>query len=153
MPNFGLSFSIDPNNSIFSLPIKGGSTHLLNVLPESLYVKAIKNIKKSHTMFIEQLISFDGIYLLKWQDRKTFFDDMKLNKPPTWFNELSNLMIEYPTLSRRLKQKWLLPPQIPDFNNAIFFNHRFQFNSWTCFWSPLMFRAKPKPTFRAKPPK
>src|SRR3990170_1623690 len=136
MPNFGLSFSIDPNNSTFSFSIKGGFTHLLNVLPEFLYVKAIKNIKKSHTMFVEQLISFDGTYLLKWQDRKTFFDDMKLNKPPTWFNELSNLMIEHPTLSRRLKRKWLLPPQIPEFNNAIFFKQGFQFNSWTCFWSP-----------------
>jgi ribonuclease HI len=86
-------------------------------------------------MFLEQLISLDGIYLLKWQDRKTYFDNMKLNKPPKWFNELSNSMIEHPTTSRRIKRQWRLSPQVPDFNSAIFFNHGFQFNSWTCFWS------------------
>ena len=134
IPQYGLSFAVDSTND-FSFHIEGGSTHLLNILPESLYIKSLKNIKKSHTMFIEQLISLDGIYLLKWQDRKTYFDDMKLNKPPKWFNELSNLMIKNPSTSRRIKRQWRLSPQVPDFNSAIFFNHGFQFNSWTCFWS------------------
>src|SRR6266511_6050751 len=61
MPEFNLSFATDIGSET-SLTIQGGQSRLSTVLPETSYIKALKNIKKSRTMFVEQLLSMDGVY-------------------------------------------------------------------------------------------
>jgi ribonuclease HI len=133
LPAFGLGFALS-EDSAMNLTIKGGRTHLLDVLPEKLYIKSLPSIVKSNTMFVDQTLSINGIYMITWQDRKTYYEG-KFNRAPNWFKTLEDLIIENKMTTRRLKSQWIVAPQVPQFNNAIFFNNGHQYKSWTSFWS------------------
>ena len=63
LSDFHLSFNI---NSSWSNKIHGGSTHVSAILDQLSYIKALPSLKAHRIMFVEQLVNFDGIYLINW---------------------------------------------------------------------------------------
>ena len=80
LPDYNLHLEVD-ERSPYHNNIQGGKTHISTVLSATDYLRNVTAIKKSNTMFIDQLLSLNGIYMINWFDRKTYVKG-KLNKVP-----------------------------------------------------------------------
>jgi len=86
-------------------------------------------------MFVDQLFSSDGLFLITWQDRRLFQPSLT-NNIPKWFTVLESLVLSSPNTSRRLLPRWIVPSKPPTFPATIFFqNLRIPYGSWSFHWS------------------
>ncbi len=86
-------------------------------------------------MFVEQLFSYDGIFMMTWQDRRLIQSSIT-NHVPQWFTALEALLLSSPHTSRRLLPRWIIPSRPPTFPATIFFQHlRIPYGSWSFCWS------------------
>src|SRR5438132_14412007 len=66
-----------------------------------------KQLKRYNIMFLDQIISTEGTYLLRWQDLKYRNILSKVTKKPGWYNIIKNIVcITEDTL--KLKNTWKL---------------------------------------------
>ncbi len=98
LPQFNLSFKCD---SSWSNLIQGGVHLLVKVLPSPLYIKSLSSLKFQRIMFVEQLFSYDSIFMMTWQDR-CLIQPSITNNIPKWFTTLEVLLLSSPHTSRRL---------------------------------------------------
>src|SRR6266498_1696752 len=132
LPHFNLSFECD---SSWSNLIQGGVHPLVKVLPLPLYIKSLSSLKFQRIMFVEQLFSYDGIFMMTWQDHRLIQPSLT-NHVPKWFTDLEALLLSSPHTSRRLLPHWIAPSRPPTFPATIFFqNLRIPYGSWSFCWS------------------
>ena len=63
LPDYNLQFEID-ENSPYHNNIQGSKSHLSTILSATDYFRNVIAIKKSNTMFVDQLLSLNGIYMI-----------------------------------------------------------------------------------------
>src|SRR6266545_1088447 len=97
LPQFNLSFECD---SSWSNLIQGGVHPLAQVLPHTLYIRSLSSLKFQRIMFVEQLFSYDSIFMMTWQDRCLIHPSIT-NHAPKWFTALEGLLLSSPHTSRR----------------------------------------------------
>src|SRR6266540_6417449 len=132
LPQFNLSFECD---SSWSNLIQGGVHPLVKVLPHPLYIKSLSSLKFQCIMFVEQLFSYNGLFMMTWQDRRLFQSSIT-NHIPQWFTALEALLLSSPHTSRHLLPRWITPSRPPTFPVTIFFhNLRIPYGSWSFCWS------------------
>ena len=86
-------------------------------------------------MFVEQLISKNGLYMINWQNRH-MSTPMLNNSISKQFKQLESVIIQDSSNSRKLKSCWIISAQPSIFNNSIFFNNvSIPFSSWCFHWS------------------
>src|SRR6266498_5901769 len=86
-------------------------------------------------MFIEQLFSYDSLFMMTWQDRHLFQSSIT-NHVPQWFTVLEALLLSSPHTSRHLLPRWITPSRPSSFPATIFFhNLRIPYGSWSFCWS------------------
>ena len=61
LPQFNLSFKCDFS---WSNVIQGGVNPLVQLLPHLLYLKSLSSLKFQCIMFIDQLFSYDGLFMM-----------------------------------------------------------------------------------------
>ncbi len=130
LPSLHLSFSLDHS---WMNDIQGGLFPISSVLSSAQYIKAVPS--RQNLMFIDQLISQNGLYMIKWPNQH--MSNPKLNNSiPKWFKQLESIITHDFTKSRKLISCWIIPSQPPIFNNSIFFNNvSVPFGSWCFHWS------------------
>src|ERR1044072_3378125 len=118
--------------SPYTYHIKGGNIPLHNVLPYSIYLKHIDSIRNSCSYFMDQLVSPDGLYLIKWGDRR--LHQHIRNKRPRWFIELEKKLLANANSSRRIHTQYQagIVPSNP--STEIIFAGHFHHHSWTYSW-------------------
>src|SRR6266542_237870 len=132
LPQFNLSFECD---SSWSNLIQGGVHPLVQVLPHTLYLKSLSSLKFQRIMFVEQLFSYDGIFMMTWQDHRLIQSSLT-NNVPKWFTALEGLLLSFPHTSRRLLPRWIASSIPHTFPVTIFFqNLRIPYGSWSFCWS------------------
>src|SRR6266498_445220 len=134
LPQFNLSFECD---SSWSNLIQGGVHPLVQVLPHTLYLKSLSSLKFQRIMFVEQLFSYDSVFMMTWQDRHLIQSSIT-NHVPQWFTALEALLLSSPHTSRCLLSRWIIPSRPSTFPATIFFQHlRIPYGSWSFCWSAL----------------
>ncbi|CAJ0826010.1 9746_t:CDS:2 [Entrophospora sp. SA101] len=105
-----------------SFSIKGGNTPLYTILKESYY-KNTAPLKNRLIMFLDQLRSYDGSYLLTWKEiTDKHFNKKKFSRKPKWMESLETSVL-LNTNSQKLKPQWpsmtnnVQEIQIPLMNN------------------------------------
>ena len=78
LPKFNLSFECA---SSWSNLIKGGVHPLVKVLLHTLYIKSLSFLKFQRIMFVEQLFSYDGLFIMTWQDRRLIQPSITNHEP------------------------------------------------------------------------
>ena len=73
-------------------------------------------------MFVEQLFSYDGLFIMTWQDR-CLIQPSITNHVPKWFTALEALLLSFPLTSRRLHPRWITSSRPPTFPATIFFHN------------------------------
>ncbi len=90
-------------------------------------------------MFIDQLCSLKGNYLLKWNDLVlTKFYTIKITKTPRWFFELETILLPNPRSSQKIHPQWIATTTLlhschfstPDINSQI--------KDWICIWDSTL---------------
>src|SRR6266542_423921 len=132
LPHFNLSLDCDPS---WSNNIQGGVNPIVSTIPHPVYLKSLSSLKCQRVMFVDQLFSSDGLFLITWQDRRLFHPSLT-NHVPKWFKLLESLVLSSPNTSRRLLPRWIVPSRPPVFPATIFFqNLRIPYGSWSFHWS------------------
>ena len=86
-------------------------------------------------MFVKQLFSYDGIFMMAWQDHRLIQPSLT-NNVPKWFTALEGLLLSSPHTSRRLLPCWIASSRPLTFPATIFFqNLRIPHDSWSFCWS------------------
>jgi len=96
-------FSFDINRNVDNL-ILGGKNTIRKAISESTYAQARKQLNNHSFLYIEQLTSLDGSYLLNWRDISRRYN-ARAFKTPKWFIELSSTVLENPS-SRLVKPQY-----------------------------------------------
>jgi hypothetical protein len=110
----------------------GGNLALHKFLAHSVYLKHIDSIRKTCTFFFDQLLSPDGLYLIKWDDRRLHL--YIRNKVPAWFTNLEKRLLTNVKTFCRIHvhfQAGVIPPAP---NTEIIFTDNFAHNCWTYSW-------------------
>ncbi len=116
--------------------ILGGSHPLIDILNFNLNAKVVNSLAKKQLIFLSQIISADGLFLLRYSDLNVRPTIRKSSgKIPWWFHKLESEIIEFPSISRRIKSRWhientsktlnYLP--VPDIN-------RTRMHDWVAVW-------------------
>src|SRR5688572_4225830 len=133
LPDFNITLQLN-DNSLYQSNIEGGTIPLHRFLPQSIYLKHLDKIAHDKVWFFDQLISPEGQYLVKWQDRMLHYHIH--NKTPIWFKELEKKLLHNPDQSRRLPDQYrITTPSISPVNpDTLFNNNVFYCNSWIYSW-------------------
>src|ERR1044072_2645700 len=131
LPDVNITFQVH-ESSPYTYNIKGGNVPLHNILPHSIYLKHIESIRNSCSYFMDQLISPDGLYLVKWGDRR--LHQHIRNKKPRWFIELEKKLLANANSSRRIHTHYQAGVVPPNPSTEIVFNGHFHHNSWAYSW-------------------
>ncbi len=71
-------------------------------------------------MFVEQLFSYDSLFMMTWQDHRLIQPSIT-NHKPKWFTALELLLLLSSHISRRLLPRWIASSRPPTFLATIFF--------------------------------
>src|SRR5438094_8351141 len=85
-------FSFDINRNVNNL-ILGGKNTIRKAISESTYAQARKQLNNHSFLYIEQLTSLDGSYLLNLRNIFRRYN-ARAFKTPKWFLELSSIVLE-----------------------------------------------------------
>ena len=83
----------------------------------NLYVKSstLRSLKCNALMFLSQLTSLNGQFLLKWTDITSLVNTTIIHRKPKYFSELELVTLQNPTLSRRLfSRHFTSPKELPN---------------------------------------
>src|ERR1044072_2210189 len=131
LPDVSITFQVH-ERSPYTYNIKGGNVPLHSILPHSIYLKHIESIRNSCSYFRDQLVSPDGLYLVKWGDRR--LHQHIRNKKPRWFTELEKKLLADANSSRRIHIQYQAGIVPPSPSAEITFTGHFHHNSWTYSW-------------------
>ena len=95
----------------------------------------INSLKKRNLIFLSQLTSADGTYLLSWKDLNSRPGFTRCNIAPFWFKALQLLVIASPSISRRLQASYFTGPN-PALRSHINSPelHRRRLQEWIATW-------------------
>jgi len=93
---------------------------VVQLLPYLLYFKSLSSLKFQRIMFVDQLFSYDGLFMMTWQNRRLFQLSLT-NHIPKWFTVLESLLVSSPNISRQLLSQWIISSKPPTFPATIFF--------------------------------
>uniref|UniRef100_U9TQZ6 Uncharacterized protein n=1 Tax=Rhizophagus irregularis (strain DAOM 181602 / DAOM 197198 / MUCL 43194) TaxID=747089 RepID=U9TQZ6_RHIID len=82
--NYGFSF-----NFTFDINILGGNTPIRDYMSD-LTAADIQSLKAKNIIYMDQVMSSDGNYLLSWPDVKRNNNDNYKENIPAWYNNLAN---------------------------------------------------------------
>ena len=102
-------FSFDINRNVDNL-ILGGNNTIRKAIPEPTYAQARNQLNNHSFLYIEQLTSLDGSYLLNWRDISRRYN-AKTFKTPKWFIELSSTVLEN-TYTRLVKPQYCVKTNV-----------------------------------------
>ena len=135
LPHYKLSLDINNLGNIF-----GGRFPIMNVLANCPRLPAvIKSLKSKNIMFLDQIVTPNGLYLLSWKEIKAKGFNVK-GKTPFWYKYLvDNFTINSSLrLSFEIKTPIILSylgkrPTVPDPSPT----PSTKFKSWiSCIWAP-----------------
>jgi exonuclease III/ribonuclease HI len=95
----------------------------------------VNSLRKRNLMFLTQLTSADGTYLLTWKDLNSRPGFTRCTIPPFWFKDLEHLLLVSPNVSRRLKMAYFTGPNpvLKSFINSPDLQRR-RLKEWIAFW-------------------
>ena len=117
----------------------GGYKDIRSILEQNLDNRDIKSMKNQQILYLEQVTSLDGSFLLPWtQIRKKRFTISPSFCTPNWFAKLEDILLEDKLISRHIKSRDLI---IPSHNmkghevEPIDITRRNK--EWICVWNPV----------------
>ncbi|PKY36334.1 hypothetical protein RhiirB3_458700, partial [Rhizophagus irregularis] len=122
---------LDPT---ISYGIIGGHTPIVEYLP-NLSSNDYKSLRNKRIMYIDQLVSADGNYLLTWNEVKRLNNNNFRGPKPNWFKVLENefTLSNYRTLTYPLNDNYTIPARLQQIPDQSLGNHRKR-NEWTYHW-------------------
>ncbi|RGB41193.1 hypothetical protein C1646_752455 [Rhizophagus diaphanus] len=104
---------------IFDLNCKQLQVPLTDIfIHKELFQKGIsKGLKGKNVYFISQLISSDGLHLLRYKDLKHKIKINTQERIPSWFKFIENTLIEKLLISKKVKSEYQSHYNKPDNNN------------------------------------
>src|SRR3989337_496942 len=106
---YNLNFQLEPQRIN---AIEGGSIPLINVLDRVSYKNAISSLRFNNILYLDQITSLEGDFLLQWIDTRLYIKLTSI-KIPKWFKILESIVITDQLTSRRLKPQWITKPKPP----------------------------------------
>src|SRR6266511_2157315 len=134
IPEYNLSFQLEPQKMNL---IKGGSIPLINILDRVSYKNAISSLRFNNIMYLDQITSLDGDFLLKWIDTR-LYEKLTSIKIPKWFQILESLVITDQFSSRRLKPNWITKPKPPGNYDSLTLVRNARPREWIAAWNPTL---------------
>ncbi|GBC10629.1 hypothetical protein RclHR1_00980006 [Rhizophagus clarus] len=126
------NFNFLPN---FSLSTIGGSTPIRNYI-NNLTSNDIQSLRNKCILFINQLVSSDGYYLLTWDEVKEKHSSKYSGSIPKWFLRLEQnfTLSQHKRLTHPLPdvQVFNLPIKQPSINTSLPVKH--PINEWVYYW-------------------
>ncbi|CAB4424299.1 unnamed protein product [Rhizophagus irregularis] len=118
-----------------SYGITGGFTPIVDYLPD-LSSKDYRSLRKKNIMYMDQLVTLDGNYLLTWDEVKRHNNNNFKGPKPKWFKYLENNMTlsNYRTLTFPLKDPYSIPKRLQKPPSKSFGQHK-KINEWTYHWN------------------
>ncbi|CAB4377897.1 unnamed protein product [Rhizophagus irregularis] len=115
--------------------IIGGHTPVVDYLP-NLSSNDYKSLRNKRIMYLDQLVSPDGNYLLTWDEVKRLNNNNFKGPKPKWFNLLENdfILSNYRTLTYPLTDNYSIPTRLQNILEQILGSHK-KYNEWTYHWN------------------
>jgi len=119
--------------SSLNINIKGGQFTLTDILPIIIYRKSIKRLIQLKLLFLDQLVSAEGKFLLDWHALKLFYGFK--GQPPKWLQALTPLVLANNT--------YMLDNKYTNIKNDILIHNDYKFcvdinnnnkKEWIAFW-------------------
>jgi ribonuclease HI len=129
---FNLSFDLDPR---IMNHIKGGTVPLIDVLDTKSYKNAVSSLQYNKILYLSQITSIDGDYLLKWIDTR-LFDNHTSIKIPKWFQILETVVTTDSFTTRRLKPQWITQAKPPGNYSPLTLVRNARPREWIAAWNP-----------------
>ena len=130
---FHLSFNIADH---FKNQIQGGNIPLCHILDTKSYKNALKSLKYNGIMYLDQLTSLDGFYLLKWIDTRLYEHNTSI-KIPKWFKILESIVITSPNTTRRLKTEYCTTLKTPGDYSPLSLIKQARPHEWIIVWNNI----------------
>ena len=90
MKQFDLSFITSEK---FSNTLQGGSQPIVDLINPSFYKKISRHLKRFNLLFLSQITTADGIYLLPYQDISSNLRHSRVKKRPKWFDTIETTVL------------------------------------------------------------
>ncbi|EXX53657.1 hypothetical protein RirG_241980 [Rhizophagus irregularis DAOM 197198w] len=118
-----------------SYGIIGGHTPIVDYLPD-LSSNDYKSLRNKRIMYLDQLVSPDGNYLLTWNEVKRLNNNNFKGPKPKWFNLLENdfTLSNYRTLTYPLTDNYSIPTCLQNVPERSLGSHK-KHNEWTYHWN------------------
>ncbi|CAB4391408.1 unnamed protein product [Rhizophagus irregularis] len=115
--------------------IIGGHTPVVDYLP-NLSSNDYKSLRNKRIMYLDQLVSPDGNYLLTWDEVKRLNNNNFKGPKPKWFNLLENdfILSNYRTLTYPLTDNYSILTRLQNIPEQILGSHK-KYNEWTYHWN------------------
>ncbi|GBC15331.2 ribonuclease H-like domain-containing protein [Rhizophagus irregularis DAOM 181602=DAOM 197198] len=122
---------LDPT---ISYGITGGHIPIVEYLP-NLSSNDYKSLRNKRIMYLNQLVSTDGNYLLTWNEVKRLNNNNFKGPKPKWFKLLENdfTLSNYRTLTHPLNDNYTIPARLQQIPDQSLGNHKKR-NEWTYHW-------------------
>ncbi|EXX58571.1 hypothetical protein RirG_196760 [Rhizophagus irregularis DAOM 197198w] len=118
-----------------SYGIIGGHTPIVDYLPD-LSSNDYKSLRNKRIMYLDQLVSPDGNYLLTWNEVKRLNNNNFKGPKPKWFKLLENdfTLSNYRTLTYPLTDNYSIPTRLQNIPVRSSGSHK-KHNEWTYHWN------------------
>ncbi|CAB4385830.1 unnamed protein product [Rhizophagus irregularis] len=118
-----------------SYGIIGGHTLIVDYLP-NLSSHDYKSLCNKRIMYLDQLVSSDGNYLLTWDEVKRLNNNNFKGPKPNWFKLLENdfILSNYRTLTYPLTDNYSIPTRLQNIPELSIGSHK-KHNEWTYHWN------------------